>query len=324
MKAIVMHEYGGPDVLKYEETPIPEPNGEELLIRVHAAGVNPADRQIRAGLRGKLDQPFSLVLGLDVSGVVESLGDKVTGFQPGDEVYGMLPIGKMGGYAEFAVSRASAFAHKPRAINHIRAAAMSVVSLTSWQALFGAAELSSGQSILIHAASGGVGHIAVQFAKWCGAYVIGTASGRNEEFLREIGVDKFINYKSTIFEDVVKNVDVVLDLIPRELSAASDAYARDVLRRSWSVIRDGGTLLSICANPSSEAAEARNIRGKYILAKPSGKNLARIAELADERYVKPAIDTVLPLLEANQAHEISQSGRARGKIVLKVFDDDTK
>ena len=320
MKAVRIHKYGGPDVLTYEDVPRPEPKEDELLIRVHAAGVNPADWVIRSGKRFVLKEPFSLILGLDVSGVVEAVGSSVAHFKVGDAVYGMMPIRRGGGYAEYVTIPATGVAHKPRSLDHIQAAAMPVVALTSWQALFDTAELSSGQTVLIHAAAGGVGHIAVQLARWKGARVIGTASGRNEDFLRKIGCDEIINYNTTRFENVVRDVDVVLDAIVRDVNAVMDAVARETLERSWSVLKKNGVLVSICARPSSETAAAYGMRGKYILAQPNAAQLTEIARLVDAGHVKPTVDTVLPLKEARKAHKLSQKGHTRGKIVLRVVE----
>ena len=318
MKAVRIHEYGGPNVLTYEDAPRPEPDEDEVLIRVHAAGVNPADWQIRFGKRFVVEEPFSLVLGLDVSGVVEAAGGNVAHFKVGDAVYGMMPILKGGGYADYVTSPAAGVAHKPRSLDHIHAAAMPVVALTAWQALFDTAEFSAGQTVLIHAAAGGVGHIAVQLAKWKGARVIGTASGHNECFLREIGCDEIVNYRTTRFEDVARDVDVVLDIIPRDTGAAANTVAQETLERSWSVLKKNGVLVSICARPSSEAAAARGVRGKYVLAQPNAAQLGEIAKLVDAGHVKPVVNTVLPLEEARKAHELSQRGHTRGKIVLRV------
>jgi NADPH:quinone reductase-like Zn-dependent oxidoreductase len=319
MKAVRIYKYGGPEVLVYEDARRPDLKDDEILIRVHAAGVNPADWQIRSGKRFKSEEPFSIILGFDVSGVVESMGGNVTGFSIGDSVYGMLPIKRAGGYAEYVAAPAVGFARKPRSLKHVHAAAMPVVSLTAWQTLFDAARLSSGQTVLIHAASGGVGHIAVQLARWKGAHVIGTASGRSEKFLREIGVHEFVNYRTTRFEDVVRDVDVVLDIIPRDVDAASDALAKETLKRSWSVIKDNGVIVSICTRPSSESAAARGVRGEYVLAQPRGDQLAKIGRLVDEGHIKPVISAVLPLKDARKAHELSESGRTKGKIVLQVI-----
>ncbi len=314
MKAIRIHKYGGPEVLTYEDAPRPEHGEDDVLIRVHAAGVNPADWQIRSGKRGVLEEPFSMTLGFDVSGVVEATGSNVRHFEVGDAVYGMLP----GAYAEYVAGPAASVAHKPRCLDHIQAAAMPVIALTAWQALFDAGELSAGQTVLIQAAAGGVGHIAVQLAKWKGARVIGTASARNEDFLREIGVDEFIDYRTTRFEDVVRDVDVVLDAVVRDADDDIDVLAGETLERSWSVLKKNGVLVSICTRPSPEAAAEHGVRGKYILAKSNAAQLTEIAGLVDAGHVKPTIAAVLGLKDARKAHELSQTGHTRGKIVLRI------
>ncbi len=319
MKAVRIHEYGAPDVLVYEDAPRPEPRDDEVLIRVHAAGVNPADWQIRSGKRFVLDEPFSLTMGFDVSGIAEAVGSDVDHFQVGDSVYGMLGLGGGGGaYAEYVAAPAVDLAHRPRSLDHVHAAAMPVVALTAWQALFDAGELSAGQTALIHAAAGGVGHIAVQLAKWKGARVIGTASARNEGFLRELGCDEVVDYKTTRFEDVVRDVDVVLDSIVRDADAAIDTVAGETMERSWSVLKRGGILVSVCAKPSAETAATHSVRGKYVLAQRNAAQLGEIAKLVDAGRLEPTIAAVLPLSEARRAHELSERGHTRGKIVLWV------
>ena len=320
MKAVRYHDYGGPEVLRYEEVPIPEPGPRDVLVRVHAAGVNPADRQIRAGLRFRLEQPFAFIPGCEMSGVVETCGADVTAIGVGDEVYGMLGIAG-GGYAEYVVAAADDLGRKPTSVNHVHAAALPVAALTAWDALFEVGGLVAGQTVLIHAAAGGVGHIAVQLAKWRGAQVIGTASARNEAFLRELGVDLFINYRTTAFESVVRDVDVVIDAIPREAGDATDAVARETMARSWTVLKDGGIQVSICANPvPGPDGAARGLRGAHAAARSGNAVLHRIAELVDEGRLRPDVGTILPLHEARQAHELIQTGHTRGKIVLHVSD----
>lgn len=320
MKAVRIHKYGWPRVLTYEDAPRPEPKEDELLIRVHATSVNPADWQIRSGRRFKLKKPFSLILGFDVSGVVEAVGSSVTDFQVGDAVYGWVDVREGGAYAEYTAGPATDFAHKPNSLDHIQAAALPVVALTAWQALFDAGELSAGQKVLIHAAAGGVGHIAVQLAKWKGAYVIGTASDHNESFLREIGVDEFINYKATRFETVVRDADVVLEAVNRDIRV--ERRRGETLERSWGVLKKGGVLISICDTSVSKTAAPYGVRGKYIRTQANTKQLTEIAKLVDAGHVKPFINTVLPLKEARQAHKLSQKGHTRGKIVLQVIKSD--
>ena len=319
MKAVRIHDYGGPEVLCYEDAPIPEPGPRDVLVRVCAAGVNPADRQIRAGLRSRLENPFALTLGCEVSGVVEKLGPGVTEFAVGDQVYGRLV--HLGGYAEYAVEAADNLSRKPASLDHIHAAALPVAAQTAWDALFQVGGLVAGQKVIIHAAAGGVGHIAVQLAKWRNAHVIGTASARNEAFLRELGVDEFINYRTTAFESIVRDVDVVMDAIPREADDATDILARETMARSWAVLRDGGIQVSICAHPvPGPDAEGRGLRGAHAGAQPGNNVLNRSAGLVDEGRLRPHVATILPLREARQAHELIQTGHTRGKIVLRIKD----
>ncbi len=318
MKAVRIHDYGGPELLLYEDATIPEPGPREVLVRVHAAGVNPADRQIRAGLRHRLEKPFALTLGFEASGVVEQRGAEVTELAVGDKVYGML--GHLaGGYAEYAAAKVSGLGRKPATLDHVRAAALPVAALTAWDALFDVGCLAAGQSVLIHAAAGGVGHIAVQLAKWRRARVIGTASAHNEGFLRSLGLDEFIDYRTTAFESVARNLDVVLDTIPREVDDATDALARETMNRSWAVLKDGGIQVSICAAPKPDPdAVARGLRGAYARAGGGGDLLNRIAELVDDGQLKPEVGTILTLRDARQAHELIQTGHTRGKIVLRA------
>ena len=308
MKAVRIHEYGGPDVLKYEDAPRPHPEPDDVLIRVHAAGVNPVDWKVRQGyLREKLRRPLPLILGWDVSGVVEAAGPAVTRFKPGDELYSRPDLARDGAYAEYIAVRESQATLKPKSIDHIHAAAIPLAALTAWESLFDAAQLSLHQRVLIHGAAGGVGHYAVQLAKWKGAYVIGTASARNHEFVRRLGADEMIDYHAQSFEDVVRNVDVVLDTIGGETQ-----------QRSWQVLKPGGVLVSIISPPSSETAKARGVRQAYVFIQPNASRLAEIAALVDSGKLRAAVETILPIADARRAHEISQSGHARGKIVLRV------
>ena len=319
MKAVRIHDYGTPEVLCYEDAPIPEPGPRDVLVRVHAAGVNPADRQIRAGLRFRLEKPFAFIPGCEVSGIVEKRGTQVMELAVGDEVYGMPGFG--GGYAEYVVAAGNKLGRKPASLDHVHAAALPVAALTAWDALFEVGGLVAGQKVLIHAAAGGVGHIAVQLAKWRGAQVIGTASASNEAFLRKLGVDEFIDYRTTAFESVVQDVDVVVDSIPREADDATDVLARETMARSWAVLADGGIQVSICANPApGPDAAGRGLRGAHAAARPGDDLLNRIAGLVDGGKLRPEVGTILPLREARQAHELIQTGHTRGKIVLRIED----
>lgn len=303
MKAVRIHAYGGPDVLRLEEVERPELRPEEILVRVHAAGVNPVDWKIREGL---LQAPLPSIMGIDFSGVVESLGSEVREYRVGDAVFGQV-ADESGGYAENALALASDVARKPEALDDVRAAALPVAALTAWQALFDAAGLEAGKKVLIHAAAGGVGGFAVQFAKWKGAYVIGTASSDHADFVRQLGANEVIDYRQTKFEEVVRDVDVVLDTI-----------GGDTQERSWRVLKRGGALVSLVQPPSQEKAAAQGARGIMMRQKANGKQLAIIADLVVSGKIKVNVETVLPLHEARKAQELSQKGHAGGKIVLEV------
>jgi NADPH:quinone reductase-like Zn-dependent oxidoreductase len=308
MQAVRFHSYGGSEVLILEEAPRPQPGAGEVLVRVHAAGVNPLDWKARAGhVKAWLQHRLPLIPGWDVSGVVEAVGPDVTGFKIGDAVYGMLDFTRNGAYAEYVVARSSDLAFKPNSIDHIRAAAVPLTSLTAWQSLFEVACLGSGQTVLIHRAAGGVGHFAVQFAKWKGAKVIGTASAGNESFLRDLGADEVIDYRTAKFEERVHDVDMVLDTI-----------GGDTQQRSWQVLKKGGVLVATLGISSPEAARQHGVRGEGLLVHADAVQLAQIAVLIDAGKLKPTVTTILPLGQAAQAHELSQTGHVRGKIVLQV------
>ncbi len=308
MKAVRIHSYGAPEVLVYEDVPKPSPTAEEILVRVHAAAINPVDWQTREGLRQEII-PLNLpaILGWDISGVVEAKGSNIKGFNIGSSVYAMPGV-PCGGYAEYAVVRPCETAAKPNLLDYVQAASVPLPALTAWQSLFDTPGLCAGQSVLIHAGSGGVG-IAVQFAKAKGAHVIGTASSKNQDFVRQLGADEVIDYTKSRFEDTVREVDVVLDLIGGETQ-----------ERSWQTLKKGGVLVGVIpdSRPSAQTAATYGVRGIFFSVKPNADDLREIAKLIDAGQVKPIVETVLPLAEARRAHEISQSGHTRGKIVLQV------
>src|SRR5437870_4514213 len=223
MKAVVIHEYGGPEVLKYEDVPRPEPKDDQLLIRGMVAGVNPVDGMIRSGMFAKNgSRAFPIILGGDVAGVVEKIGSKVTKFKAGDPVFAYVSLDNSGGYAQYALVKEGEAAPKPKSLTYVEAAAVPIVALTAWQALIDSAKLSAGQTVLIHGGSGGVGSFAVQIAKACGASVIATASTTNQDLLKQLGADVEVDYTQQKFEDVAKDVDVVLDAVGRDRVAGSD------------------------------------------------------------------------------------------------------
>jgi NADPH:quinone reductase-like Zn-dependent oxidoreductase len=288
--------------------PIPEPGAHEVLVRVHAAGVNPVDWKIREGHLGRIALPA--IMGSDFSGEVEALGPEVTEFRVGEAVFGGV-ADESGSYAEFALADTSMMIEKPAGIDHVQAAAIPIPAMTAWQALFDTAKLGKGQKVLIHGAAGGVGSFAVQFAKWKGAHVIGTASGSNAELVRSLGVDEFIDYRSTRFEEKVRDADVVFDTI-----------GGDTQERSWKVLKKGGVLVSIVQPPSEKAMAARDVRGVFMSEDAKrAEELKQIGDLIASGRVKVNVETILPLREARKAQELSQSGHARGKIVLMVIGE---
>lgn len=308
MKAVRIHAYGGPDVLAYEDARRPEAAKSELLIEVHAAGVNPIDWKVREGYaKGWLNHRLPLIPGWDCSGIIVETGDSAGGFKTGDEVYGKLDTEHDGAYAEYAIAHPENIAFKPKTLDHVHAAAVPIAALTAWQSLFDLAKLSKGQTVLIHAAAGGVGHFAVQFAKWKGAWVMGTASGRNAEFVKKLGADMVVDYTSKKFEREVGVVDCVLDTMGGE-----------VLNRSLHVLKKGGIVVSTLEEPLAENLTRYGVHAAVVIAKANSKQLEEIAGLIDAGHVRPAVEKVLPLESVREAHNLSQTGHVRGKIVLKV------
>ncbi|MFI7407160.1 NADP-dependent oxidoreductase [Streptomyces sp. NPDC049627] len=309
MRAISQDVLGGPEVLKQVEVERPAPRPNEVLVRVRAAGVNPTDWKHRA-TGGFLGEP-PFVLGWDVSGVVEAVGIGVARFKPGDEVFGMLsyPFGH-GSHAEYVTAPARAFAHKPASIDHIQAGALPLVSLTAWQALVEYADVQPGQRVLIHAAAGGVGHVAVQIAKARGAYVIGTASAGKHEFLRSLGADELIDYRETDFAEAVKDVDVVLDTLGGETS-----------ERSLRVLRPGGLVVSILPVGSEEffeEAERLGVRALRMLVDADRADMQAIVDLVEKGELRAEIAGTFALADAAEAHALGDTGRTTGKLVLVV------
>ena len=309
MKAIVAHEYGGPQVLKYEDAPRPEPKENEALVRVIAAGVNPVDALIRTGKYAKFfGTTLPLIPGYDIAGIVEKTGAKITKLKAGDSIYAYVLWG--GGYAEYAVATEGEATAKPKSLNYIEAAAVPLVALTAWQALIDTAKLSAGQTVLIHGGSGGVGSMAIQIAKARGAKVIATASTSNQELLKQLGADVAIDYTKTKFEDVAKDVDVVLDSV-----------GKDTLARSYGVVRKGGIIATLVAQPDQAELDKNGIRGAAISVKPNASELAEITKLIEEKKIKPVVSQVLLLTEALKAQEQAATHHTRGKIVLKIADE---
>jgi NADPH:quinone reductase-like Zn-dependent oxidoreductase len=299
MRAVVMHETGDPDVLRYEEAERPEPEDGEVLIRVRAASVNPVDWKYR---RGYAERVLPTVLGQDVSGTVEL--SRAEGFAEGDEVFGNAASG---GYAEFATAAAEVIAKKPTGVSHEQAAGIPVAGLTAWQALFDRGGLERGQTALIAGAAGGVGHFGVQFARHSGARVIGTGSSRNRDFVLGLGAEEYLDYTQQDVGDAVSGVDVALDTVGGETTGTL-----------LPTLREGGILVTIAGASPEEAARERGVRAELHVTSPTSDQLARVAELVAAGEVRVEIADVLPLAEVQRAHELSESGHTRGKLILAV------
>jgi NADPH:quinone reductase-like Zn-dependent oxidoreductase len=304
MKAVRIHEFGGPEVLKVENQPRPEPAAGEVLVRVEAASVNPVDYKMRNG--GYVPQSaLPLTLGRDVAGIVETAAE-TGGFKDGDAVFAMLDRDR-GGYVEYVAVKAADCARKPERLDFIQAAAVPLAALTAWQGLFDHGHLTAGQRVLIHGASGGVGHFAVQFAKARGATVFATCSGDDLAFVRGLGADEAIDYKAERFEDRARDIDLVYDLV-----------AGETQDRSWAVLKDGGAMVSTLEEPDKAKAAQKHARSVHYMAQPNGGQLAEIAKLIDDGKVIPTIAATFTLEDAAKAEKQLEDGHVRGKIVLEV------
>jgi NADPH:quinone reductase-like Zn-dependent oxidoreductase len=298
MRAVLLTETGGPEVLRIEELPTPEPADGQVLIRVRAASINPIDWKIRRGISPK-DLPA--VLGNDISGTIEQ--SRAEGFAEGEDVFGFAPSG---GYAEFAVAPAAAIAKKPVGVSHDQAAAIPVSGLTAWQALFDRGGLQSGQRLLVAGAAGGVGHFAVQFGKYAGAHVIGTGSARNREFVLSLGADEYVDYTSEDVADAVSDADVVFDTVGGETT-----------KTLVPAVREGGTIVVIAGPPPEAEADERGARPELLIMSTSAEQLAKIAELVAAGEVKVEIAGTFSLSQVARAHELSEAGHTRGKLILE-------
>ena len=307
MKAIEIHSFGGPEVLQLEDIPVPQIAADEALVRVYASGVNPVDYKLRAGAA---ERPLPFIPGWDLSGVIEETGADVHDFKKGDAVYTRPDVKRDGTYAEYVAVKASELAYKPTSVDHVTAAAIPLAGLTAWQCLFEYGQLEAGQKVLIHAASGGVGTFAVQFAKWKGAYVIATASESNHDFLKQLGADEVVDYQTPGYENTISSVNLVLDTI-----------GGDTQKRSLTFIMPGGILVTTLKPENKDLFEEKGVRliSMYTQTKP--KDLNAIAKLVDEGIVRTVIAKVLPLEQAAKAQEMVEGHHVRGKIVLKVHEE---
>ena len=308
MQAVQIQQFGGPEVLTVHEISTPQPASDELLVRVHAAGVNPVDTGARSGRSAALTNaapPY--IPGFDVSGVVVAAGSAVSEFNIGDAVYAMLDLRRGGGYAQYALVKEAEAALKPENLTFAEAAALPLVALTAWQALFDTADLQAGQTVLIHGGAGGVGSIAVQLAKWRGATVIATGSDYSQQFLRELGADVTVDYRNQRFEDYAVNVDMVLDTV-----------GRDTQVRSLGVLREGGILVSLVGLVPEARNPPAGVRAQSILVQANGSQLEQFGALLADSVIRPVVSYLFPLADAPAAHRQSETRSTRGKIVLET------
>jgi len=313
MRAVVIYAYGGPEVMKLENVARPEPAENDVLIRVIAASINPVDVAIRKGYWAKLVGNFPLILGMDAAGIVEKVGNKVTKYKAGDPVFAFFTVKDEGGYAEFVTAKEDELASKPNTVSFAQAAGVGAAGATAWEALIDTANLCAGQTVLIHGGSGGVGHLAIQIAKANGAKVVATASTANQDFLKQMGVDVAIDYTRTKFEDIAKDVDVVLDTV-----------GRDTLERSYGVVKKGGIIVSIVDEPKPLALEAHGIRGVMLRCTPKAGVLEELGKLMEAKKVTPVISQIFPMTEVVQAQDQIATGHTRGKIVLSIGQDPVR
>lgn len=309
MRALLMTGYGGAEVLKLDEVAVPKPASGEVRIRIHAAAINPVDWKIRTG-RLQRTSPVTLpyIPGRDVSGTIDAVGAGVADWKPGDKVIAVIDGG---GLAEYVIAPAESVAAKPASLSFNEAAGIPTASLAAWRTLITNGDIKRGQRVLIHGGAGGVGSTAVQLAHWRGAHVIATASARNHEYLKSLGADEVIDYRTTRFEDVVKDVDVVLDTV-----------GGDTLQRSPAVLREGGTLLTIVGRPPARACSERKLRcpnPSTATNEQPGEELTKLGQLFDSGTLKMHLEEVFPLEQATKALALSETGRARGKIIVQVI-----
>ncbi|WP_320201640.1 NADP-dependent oxidoreductase [Agrobacterium sp. rho-13.3] len=305
MKAVVIKAYGNNDVVEYTDVDRPQPQAGEVLVKIHAAGINPVDWKIRNGLGQRLGMSLPIHLGGEIAGTIEDLGDGVSEFNVADAIYGIIPSG---GFAEYAVAKAGDLAPKPANLDFRQAAAIPLGALTAWQAMFDLANLSSGQRLLITNSSGGVGSLAIQIAKAMGAHVTAMGSTPNEDYVRSLGADDFIDYKKQRFEDLAHDMDVVFDTV-----------GGDTFDQAFLTLKKGGFLVTAVAFPQDEASRY-GVGVARVYCKPNARQLVSIRELAEAGKLKPNVATVLPLASIKQALDLSESGHTRGKIVLHVND----
>ena len=311
MMAWRVHEFGPPETMQFERVPVPEPGPGEVLVNVHAAGVGPWDGWIRSG-RSALPQPLPLTLGSDLSGEILAVGPEVSGFAIGDPVYGVTNPRFIGAYAEYALASAAMIARKPTSLTYIEAASVPVIAVTAWQGLFDQAGLLAGQTVLIHGAAGNVGAYAVQLARRAGIRTVATAAAADIALVRDLGADTVIDFQAQRFEDEIRAVDAVLDLVGGETQT-----------RSFQVLRRGGKLISAVSSPDQDLARQHGVDATFFLVNVTTRQLTEIAELIDRKELRTRVGKVLPVADAREAHLVLEGRRSPqpGKIVLAVKDE---
>ncbi|WP_082232556.1 NADP-dependent oxidoreductase [Halobacillus massiliensis] len=310
MKAIVIEKYGSTEQLKEKEMQIPEIEDNQVLVELKATSINPIDWKLREGyLKEKVDFEFPIILGWDAAGIVRKTGANVSKFKEGDRVFSRPELTRLGTYAEYAAIDEHVLAHLPEEISYEQAAAVPLAGLTARQCLVDSAGIQEGDKVLIHAGSGGVGHYAIQIAKSFGAYVATTASGKNQEWVEELGVDRFINYKEENFEEVLEDFDIVLDTL-----------GGDIQEKSYSILKEGGRLASIVQPPDQETAEKHGVKAEFVWLEPDGEKLAQLGNLMVKGEMISKVGHTFPLSEEGlrEAHRLSESHHAVGKIVIKI------
>jgi len=308
MKTVRIHQYGDVDVLKFEEIPVPQIESDEVLIKIHATSINPLDWKVREGFMKETKlHKLPLTLGWDCSGTIEKTGKMVSDFKVGDDVYCRPPTERDGSYAEYLAVKASEVALKPKTLSYVEAAAIPLAGITAWETLINRANIRAGQRVLILRASGGVGSLAIQIAKARGCYVIGTTSEANINFVKGLGADEVYDYEKMDFSEHLTNIDVVMDTV-----------GGSIQEKAFKVLKRGGIMVSIINKPSFEFASKYGVKCEYVSLGPSAPILNELRELIDKGKVRPVVDKVYKFEEVKQAQIYSQSGKARGKIVLKV------
>jgi NADPH:quinone reductase-like Zn-dependent oxidoreductase len=310
MRAVCVHQFGGLDAIVYEEVPLPVPAERQVLVRVNAAGVGPWDAWVREG-KSAIPQPLPLILGSDLSGIIEEVGPSVTSFQPGDDIFGVTNSRFTGAYAEYALADSAMIARKPGRLSYVEAASVPVVACTAWQMVFDHGQVDGSKRVLVHGAAGNVGAYAVQFAKRAGAETIATAFTRDLDYVHGLGADQVIDARTAHFEERVKDVDVVIDTIGGE-----------TLDRSFEVLKPGGVIVSSVSMPDQDKAARHGVRGMFFLVNVTYESLTQIAELIDSSRITAHVGEVIPLAKARLAHEmLAGKPHKRGKIILAVMHE---